>query len=596
MLLTRLTLLATLAFSLASHSLLWGEDLFRLVEPNATACVQLSRAAENWQRLEESEFAARLQASPFWADAVGNPKLADLKNVQAALEAVLQRPLREAVESLFGNNVVLAAFASPVGEPDFVLLLEADNAESIEGALRAWQTLDGFQPVEHEHRGVKYRTLAKPGRADKHHPLIAQFDRVLVIAQKAERLERVIDLQRDESADSLATLEPFAKAIAARPDAELAAVYVNPRAFDSSIAHVTSNPEKPDFVRTFAWSRCRWITLRLVLETDRSEASGSTSDELRLETIADYDGQGTPEWWSQWVGLATTQRLPLNRIPSDALLALSGQFSSDALQTLIRKALPRDKEAPADIRKVHRVSQGLLLGLDPLADVLPALGPNWLAYCVSRSSAETNDFPVDALVALDLRPEESEAASAPPQPGDAPRPSLQDSLDNALLTGLNLLAAEHNSRTTGPVAVLRHKAVAEGTIRWAEPVSRFRPAYAVSNNHLLVASSPELCEQFLTNASSRSSSQSTAEPKTASEPTQYGLARSTIARQILKAHRDWFLWQARRDQLSDDEADRRLRELDNVLKLADDAEFAASLTDSQIRASVSLSALTAAAE
>jgi hypothetical protein len=595
MLLTRLTLLATLAFSLASHSLLWGEDLFRLVEPNATACVQLSGAAENWQRLEQSEFAARLQASPFWTDAVDNPKLADLKNVQAALEAVLQRPLREAVESLFGNNVVLAAFASPAGEPDFVLLLEADNAESVEGALRAWQALDGFQPVEHEHRGIKYRTLAKPGRAENRNPLVAQFDRVLVVAQKAERLERVIDLQLDESADSLATHEPFAKTIAARPETEVAAVYVNPRAFDSSIAYVTTNPEKPDFVRAFAWRRCRWLTLRLVLDTDQPNSGGLTSDELRLETIFDYDGQETPEWWNQWVGLAATQRLPLNRIPSDALLALSGQFSSDALQTLVRKALPRDEELPAGVKKVHRVSQGLLLGLDPLADVLPALGPNWLAYCVSRSVAEANDFPVDALIALDLRPEESEAASALLETGDVPRPSLQDSIDNALLTGLNLLAAEHNSRTTGPVAVLRHKALSEGTIRWAEPVSRFRPAYAVSNNFLLLASSPELCEQFLTNASSRSSSPSTVEPKTASEPTQYGLARSTAARQILKDHRDWFLWQARRDQLSDDEGDRRLKELDSVLKLADGAEFSASLTDSKIRASVSLSAMTAAA-
>ena len=595
MLLTRLTLLATLAFSFASHSLLWGEDLFRLVEPNATACVQLSGAAENWQRLEESEFAARLQASPFWADAVGNPKLADLKNVQTALEAVLQRPLRETVESLFGNNVVLAAFASPAGEPDFVLLLEADKAESVEGALRAWQALDGFQPVEHEHRGVKYRTLAKPGRADNQNPLVAQFDRVLVIAQKAERLERVIDLQLDESADSLATHEPFANAIAARPDTEVAAVYVNPRSLDSVVAYFITNPEKPDFVRAFAWSRCRWLTLRLVLDTDQPESGGSTSDELRFETIADYDGQGSPEWWNQWVGLATTQRLPLNRIPSDALLALSGQFSSDALQTLIRKALPRDEELPAGVKKVHRVSQGLLLGLDPLTDVLPALGPNWLAFSVSRSSAETNDFPVDALIALDLRPEESEAASGRPEPDGVPRPSLQDSIDNALLTGLNLLAAEHNSRTTGPVAVLRHKAVAEGTIRWAEPVSRFRPAYAVSNNFLLLASSPELCEQFLTSTRSRSSSPSTAEPKSASEPTQYGLARSTVARQILMDHRDWFLWQARRDQLSDDEANRRLKELDSVLKLADNAEFSASLTDARIRASLSLSAINSAA-
>jgi|GEM_PF-1246210 len=595
MLLTRLTLFATLAVSLASHSLVKGEDLFRLVQPEATICVHLSGAAENWQRVEDSEFAERLQASPFWADVADNPKLGELKSVQTALETVLQRPLREAVESLFGQNVVLAAFASPGGEPDFVLLLEADNAESIEGALRAWQALDGFQPVELEHRGVKYRSLAKPGRDASQNPLVAQFDRILVVAQTAERLQRVIDLQLDKSADSLATLEPCAKAIDARPDAELAAVYVNPRSLDSAVSYFITNPEQPGFVRAFAWSRCRWLTLRIVLETGRASSSAGASDELRLETVVDYDSQGTPEWWQQWVGLATTQRLPLNRIPNEALLALSGQFSPDALQTLVRKAVPTDGQLPGDARKVRRVSQGLLLGLDPLTDLLPALGPNWLAYCVPRSAAEANDFPVDALIALDLQPEESPAA-ARSESGETPRPSLQDSLDNALLTGLNLLAAEHNSRTNGPVAVLRHKAVAEGTIRWAEPVSRFRPAYAVSNNFLLVASSPELCEQFLESSASRSASRSAAQEhaaeKTETEPTQYGLARSTIARQILKEHREWFLWQARRDQLSDDEADRRLQELDSVLQLADDAKFSASLSVSQIRASFSLSAMT----
>ncbi|MBI1310524.1 hypothetical protein GC176_04385 [bacterium] len=591
MLRANLTILATLAVSVLCQSLLRSEDLFRLVQPDAMVCVHLSEAAENGRRLEQSEFAKRLQASPFWADIADNPQLADLTHAKAALEAVLQRPLREAVESLFGQNVVLAVFASPGSNPNFVLLLEADSAAAIESAVTAWQALDGFQQVELEHRGVTYRSLKKPGRSDDHNPVIVQFDRVLVVAQKTERLQRVIDLRLDASADSLATLEPFMDAVTARPEGELVAVHVNPRSLDSAVTSFVGNPQNRLRSLANAWSRCRWLTLRLVLGTDLQSPDEMTSDEVRFEVIADYGSQGTPDWWNGWVGLATTQRLPLNRIPQNALLALSGQFSSNSLQTLIRKSLPSDGELPVDARRVWRVSQGLLLGLDPLTDLLPALGPNWLAYCVPRPTAESSDFPVDALIALDLRPEESNASSTPPvEPGTVPQPSLQDALDNALLTGLNLLAAEHNSRTTGPVAVLRHKAVAEGTIRWAEPVSRFRPAYAVSNNFLLVASSPELCERFLATTSARTKSQSDSEEKSANEPTQYWLARSTIARQILKSHRDWFLWQARRDRVPDAEASRRLTELDSVLKLADDAEFSASLSDSQIRASLSLSA------
>lgn len=590
---TNLTLLAALAIWSLSHSLLWGEDLFRLVQPEATVCLHASELAENWQRLEESEFASRLQASPFWAEVAENPKLDELTNVRNALEGVLQRPLREVAESLFGKNVVLAMYASPAGDTDHVLLLEADSSESIESSLAAWQLLDGFEPLELEHRGVKYKSLNKPGRAGNRNPLVVQFERVLVIAQRPERLKRIIDARLDEASESLATVEPFAEAVAARPETELAAVYVNPRSLDSAVAYFLTNPEQPPFMREFAWSRCKWLTVRLLLETDHQPLDESRADDLKLEVVADYDSQGAPEWWNQWGDLATTERLPLDRIPKDALLSLSGQFSADAVQTLIRNNVPADGDVHADLRRVRRVGQGLLLGFDPLSDLLPALGPNWLAYSVPRSSAEAADFPVDALVAVELHPETVSATPAT-EPGTVPQPSMQDALDNVLLTGLNLLAAEHNSRTSGPVAVVRHKAVGEGTIRWAEPVSKFRPAYAVSNNFVLVASSPELCEQFLEAGSTRSSKPSGAEEKAPTEPTHYWLARSTVARQLLESHRGWFLWQARRDQVSDDEADRRLKELDSVLKLADEVELSASLTDSQIRASISLYAVRAA--
>ncbi len=589
----KLILLATLAISSLSHSLLRGEDLFRLVQPEATVCLQASGLADNWQRLEGSEFAARLQESPFWAEIAENPKLDELTNVRNALESVLQRPLREVAESLFGRNVVLAMYASSAGETDHVVLLEADSAKSIEFSLAAWQLLDAFEPVEFEYRGVKYKSLNKPGRADNRNPLVVQFDHVLAIAQRPERLKRIIDARLDAESESLAIVEPFAEAAGARPKTELAAVYVNPRSLDSAVAYFITNPEQPPFMRRFAWSRCQWLTVRLLLDSDRQALNESRADDLKLEVVADYDSQDAPEWWDQWVDLSMTQRLPLDRIPKDALLSLSGQFSADAVQTLIRNNVPADGDLPSDLRRVRRVGQGLLLGFDPLSGLLPALGPNWLAYSVPRSSAEAADFPVDALVALELHPEKASALPVT-EPGTVPQPSMQDALDNVFLTGLNLLAAEHNSRTSGPVAVVRHKAVGEGTIRWAEPVSKFRPAYAVSNNFVLVASSPELCEQFLESGSARTSKPALAEKKAPTEPTQYWLARSTVARQLLESHRDWFLWQARRDQIADDEADRRLKELDSVLKLADEAELSASLTDSKIRASVSLSAVRAA--
>ena len=158
----QLTLLATLLASILSQSLLLGDDLFRMVQPDATLCVHVRGLTENIARLEESEFASRLKESPFLEELAEPRKLAELTAVKGALEAVLQRPLRESVEGLFGIEVVVAMYVVPGSEPEFVLITQADDPRLIESALAAWQALDALETTEVDHRGVTVRKLAKP--------------------------------------------------------------------------------------------------------------------------------------------------------------------------------------------------------------------------------------------------------------------------------------------------------------------------------------------------------------------------------------------------------------------------------------------------
>ncbi|MHC4880939.1 MAG: DUF3352 domain-containing protein, partial [Planctomycetota bacterium] len=422
-----LTLLATLLASVLSQSLLLGDDLFRMVQPDATLCVHVRGLTENIARLERSEFASRLKESPFLEELTEPKKLVELTAVKGALEAVLQRPLRESVEGLFGRELVVAVYAVPGSEPEFVLITQADDPRLIESALTAWQALDTLETTEVDHRGVTVRKLAKPENGSGKQAFVAVFDSALVITQNIDRMRSVIDLRQDDAAESIEDVEAFAAALAARPQTEVAAAYFNPRVLDSAVDYFTTASEAAGQSVRNAWSRCQWITLRLVFDS-----SGETPDDLRLELIADYDSQGAPDWWQSGLDVAAKHSLPLDRVPSNAVLSASGQFSSDALRTLILSNLPDDERERDDLRKVRRVGQGLLLGLDPLDDLLPVLGPNWLAYCVPRDSGQADDFPVDAIVSLELK------ADTPPN-DDASEPTLSAALDNTLSTGLNLL-------------------------------------------------------------------------------------------------------------------------------------------------------------
>lgn len=582
------TLPAVMVLLLTGQSVVHADNLFRLIQPEAAACLHVSGLSASIARLRTSAFAGRIQASPVLAELAGHPQVAELSHVRSVLESALQRPLDEAVESLCGRNVVLAMYAVSGREPDFVLLLEADHPASIDAALKAWRQLDGVEGVEHDHRGVTCWSFRKPGRSAQDRAWIARFDTILAVTLNAARMERLIDLHLDGIGESLAAHEPFAAALAARPATELLAVYLNPRQLDS---HLSTGESPLPRALLDGWQRCRWLTLRLQLTSEPEEQNGGPEhDRLQVNLIADYDSAGVPDWWQEWCQVAGNHSLPLEQIPADALFAMCGQFSADSLKMLIRQQFSDGNEIPNDVQRVRRVGQGLLLGLDPYADVLPAMGPDWLAFCVPRPGAASGDFPVDAIIALELRPS---AVSVPNDSESSHAGRLTDALDNALLTGLNLLAAEHNSRTRGSVAVIRHRPVADGLIRWAEPVARFRPAYAVSSRYLLIASSPDLCERFLAReAAAGSVSRPASEEE---DPVQWWQVRSTVARSILREHRDWFLWKARRDNVSDDEAVRRLEELEQVLKLADSARATVTLNSEQIRASLSVAAARAVA-
>ena len=91
----------------------------------------------------------------------------------------------------------------------------------------------------------------------------------------------------------------------------------------------------------------------------------------------------------------------LNRIPQNAAVAIAGSGNLPEIARLLLSLMPEADRA--EWPKVRELMRGLLLGRYPLNDVLPALGPNWVACLVPRKLGEGNgNFPADVLVAVDI--------------------------------------------------------------------------------------------------------------------------------------------------------------------------------------------------
>jgi hypothetical protein len=582
-----------------------ARDLFQLVDRDAVACLHARQLDAHGETLRKSEFGSRLKQAPFFQEWVESPDYNQLKVVQAVVEAASGKPLGQSLHELLGEDVVIAWYHTPGSKPDLarnsVVLLKVESRAAAESALATWNVLEKQTKVTRKHRDVVYTHSVKAGADQKAGGVwYTILDSVLAISAREDRIQRVIDFAAeavDESPtpavtvsaghpDCLSAYEPFAKAYARRPDSEFAAAYINPRVLGSELGRASKDFSAVESALT----RCQWMTFRLTFD-----------ESVELEFVADYDSEGSPEWWQQWLEIAGADQPSSTSIPSNALFAMSGRVASLSISGMILKSLPRQSDLPQDLIKARRVLQGLLLGLDPVADVLPAIGPSWVFSVEPRDPEVSTSFPVDSLFAIELQPQTRDGDEVV----DAESVSTQDALDNSLNVGLGLLAAVHNAHATGqPVSVVRRREVDGVMIRYADPVSFFQPAYAIANGHLVLATSPDLCETFLKTAgvdraavNSPDANSDRVRVKSHRPGNLQNVVASSVAtRRMLAQHSDWFIQQARRDHVPEAEAKQRLEQLDQFLQLLDRAWLTANIDESTFRVSAGIAAQSSKAE
>jgi hypothetical protein len=568
-----------------------ARNLFQLVDQDAVACLHARQLDAQWQRLRESEFGSRLKQATFFRDWIESPDYKQLDLVRVAVEAASGKPLAQSRRELFSQDVVLAWYHTPGTKTDLarnsVLLIEVESPVAAKSALATWNVLERQRTETRKFRGIDYTHSVKVSAAEGARGFwYTILDNVLVLSIREDRIQRTIELAAEsleslnaaKGADSqtnahrecLAVYEPFARAFARRSKTELAAAYVNPRVLVSELGR--ANKDFSAFEATLA--RCQWLTLSLEYD-----------DSIKLDFVADYDSKGTPEWWQQWLTVARTAQPFQQALPANSLFAMTGQVASSSIAKMILTSLDGQSDLPKDLIQARRVAQGLLLGLDPVADVLPAIGPSWTFSIRTRDPKVSTSFPVDSVFAVELRSEDEASQSGDPD-GAA---SLEIALESSLRAGLGALSAVHNVHATGQkVSIVKQRTVDQATIHFADPVAFFQPAFAISRGHLVLATSPELCEEFLKTAGENS--KSTDRISRQAGNLQNVIASSVATRKMLEQQREWFIRQARRDKVPESDAEQRLEQLDQFLKLLDRAWMTASIDETTLRISAGISA------
>ncbi len=565
-----------------------ARDLFQLVDQDAVACLHVRQLDAQWQRLRNSEFGDRLQRASFFRDWVQSPDYKQLELVRVAVEAASGKSLEQSRRELFGQDVVLAWYHTPGTKADLarnsVLLIEVESPAAAKSALATWNVLERQQTETRKFQDTTYTHSVKANAGENVRGFFyAIFDNVLVLSTREDRIQRTIELAdaaTDSSAatddassqaaghpDCLAAYAPFAKAFARRSEMEIGAAYVNPRFLVSELGR--ANKDFSAIEATLA--RCQWLTLSLAFD-----------DSVKLDVIADYDSQGTPDWWQQWLQVTETARPSGRPLPRNALFAMSGQVASPSISAMILNALQARTNLPKDLVQARRVAQGLLLGLDPVADVLPAVGPSWVFSVQSRDPKVSTSFPVDAVFAIEVKSGGGELSAS----NDEETVSPEAALENSLRSGLEVLAAVHNVHATGQkVSIVKQRKVDGATIHFADPVAFFQPAFAIADGYLVLATTPDLCESFLKTAAATDN-----ETLPVFGNLQNVVASSVATRKMLASQKDWFIRQAQRDKVPEADAMKRLEQLDQFLALLDRAWMTANVDATTLRISAGIAA------
>jgi hypothetical protein len=527
------------------------DEVLRLVPDDVAFCLLVQDLRGHFAAMRESPFAERFNGSKLGQLLRGAPEMQRLAEVRRLFREHLQVDLAELRDDILGDAVALAYRPGPPGQPDQeqnLLVLQARDPALL---ARLVQRLNQLQKASGELRELEQRThlgtdyICRVRANEGNEFYFLRGPRLVYTGQEA-MLRRVIEL--DQQAPPVAqTAPPLARQLRQLgADRGLAALWLNPRAFDAELQEKVRAAQGGEavFLKSFAgcWQALAGAALYL-----------NPGRDVELGLALAGRPQELPPALRRYLNTAAQPSDLWTAFPDDALFAFASRADAVALVDFLGDFLA--PQARQEIRdQVDKVASAAL-GRDVYRDVLPHLGPDWGGCILAPDPADKNWFP-HAVLAVRVR-------------NDDRRPALDQSLWTAMNSLAILAVLDHNSKQPHKLAIrsrLQGQVEVKSLVHDKFPPG-FEPAFALKEGYLLLASSPEAIQRFHPGR--------TPSPRVA-EGGEVPLARCSLAglRSYLRDRRHVLLaYQAENKQAEPTQAARQLDNLQAILELFDGMEL-----------------------
>jgi hypothetical protein len=521
------------------------DEVLRLVPEDVGFCLVVQDLRDHAQALANSPFAEQFRQSPLGLAVVNAKETAKLQEVKKEFEKALGLDFARLRDDLFGDAIILAYRPGPPGkskEEQDLILVRARDAQLLADLVSRLTQMqkDQKELKELEPRDCKGRTYYRhvDVKGENFYYLRGP---VLAVSSKEEMLRQAIERDIEGAVGE----PPVARELRLLgADKRLAALWINPRAFEAEMEQRAADAQgaQAAVLRTFLtlWKSLDGIALSADVQQDFQLVLSARARRDQLPTAA------------KQLFAAAVQRSELwSRFPDDALLAVAGRLDAAALLDLLCNFLTTEDRA-ALLAKLQGSLGAALGGKDVAGEVLPCLGPDWGA-CVTAPPAGENTWFPQILVAIRVQPGPKEP------PVDRALLSAVDSLITWVSVGYNL---QHNDQLV-PRTEVEDKVGVKYLVNDQLFPPGVRPAYALQGGYLVLASSPEVIRRF---AAAR------ATPAAGAEFPLLRMSLKDLRRYVQERHGPLAQAAADKNQVSREEAERRLNGLLIGLQLFDRLE------------------------
>jgi hypothetical protein len=449
------------------------DELLRLVPPDTGVCLLVSNLREHAKGLENATWLKALRASPIGQMLAASPEANQLAKHESDLKHLLGIDLAHLRDDILGDLVVLAYRPGPPDKPqdeEGLLLLWSREPDVLKQLIERLnevqargQQLKAIEAIAY--KGQEYFRRSEQGKS--HYYLV--HGSLLAFSSKESLIRRAID-QRQQKANRA---HPLAEQLQrARADKSLAAVWLNPRAFDADLQRKAKQALGPD-AQVLQSFLTYWKALDAVILT------ANAGDSLELKLTLQARAQDLPKSVRRLFSDNVTRSDLWARFPADSILRIAGRLDAEALAETLAELTP--ESARSNIADTTQRYIGASLGVDLARDVLPNIGPDW-GICIVGGPKQS-DIPV-VIAALAVKPGKM-------------------AVDQSIYKGARFLAGLgilwYNSSHADPISLqttVLDKVEVQYLANDKTFPTGFQPAFALKDGYFLLASSPDAIRSF----------------------------------------------------------------------------------------------------